>query len=422
MDHYLYQCTSCSRQFGREKIEEQRHYLCPDCGSARENQPLTGVLNLVYDYPEIKKQISREKILQFTPGQPWLYPQLWPLDFLQAGGFSSINPEMLSRLTLPAGMVSRVRINTREMLVMDETRNPTLSFKDRASILVALKALQMGISEISVASTGNAGSSMAGICARLGMRSHIWVPENIPTAHLLQIIAYGAQLHLVRGSYDMAFDLSLKVASEQGWYNRNTAFNPLTIEGKKSAAFDLFIDRQGNLPAVIIVPVGDGVILAGMYKGFRELADLGWIENMPRLIAVQASGSDALVRYLLQDKFEFIEPRTQADSISAGAPRNLYMAAQAVHETNGLALAVTDSDMYNAQQDIARDTGILPEPSAAAVLAGYESLLAQEMLDPQDEVLLLMTGNGLKDINALERVVKIPEASFTTGMAESLLS
>lgn len=410
MSHYHYRCTRCAEEYDRVKIEEHRHYLCPACGCSPEKQPLEGVLRVIYDYAQLQKKVSREKILNLPAGQPWLYPEFWPLDFLPSGELRGISPQLPAKLTLPQGLVNPVTIKGHKLLVMDETRNPTLSFKDRASVLVALKAMQLGIKNISVASTGNAGSSMAGICARIGIDCHVWVPENIPAAKLLQIIVYGAQVHLVKGTYDDAFDLSMKIASKQNWYNRNTAFNPLTIEGKKSAAWDMFISLQGHLPGTIIVPVGDGVIMAGLYKGFSELLDLGWIDHMPRLIAAQARGSDGLVRYLDTDTFVFREAQTIADSISAGAPRNLYMAAQAVRETNGLAVAVKDESIIQAQQVIARETGILTEPAAAICFAAFEQLLSDGRLKAGNGVLLLLTGNGLKDTEILKDRISLPQA------------
>ena len=410
MAHYHYQCTLCDTIYDRGQIEDNRQYLCPGCGASPENQPLRGVLRVVYNYHELQKQISRDKILSLPAGQPWLYPEFWPLDFLPSGELKGISPGLLGRLMLPGGLISDVTINDHQLFVMDETRNPTLSFKDRASVLVALKATQMGIRDISVASTGNAGSSMAGICARAGLKCHVWVPENIPVAKLLQIILYGAEVHLVKGTYDDAFDVSMMIASNQEWYNRNTAFNPLTIEGKKSAAWDMFISLQGKLPETIIIPVGDGVIISGVHKGFRELLDLGWIEKMPRLIAAQAKGSDALVRYLDTDTFVFRKAHTIADSLSAGAPRNLYMAAQALKDTGGLALAVRDEAIIRAQQVIARETGIFTEPAAAICFAGYEKLLSEEKIKPAEKVLLLLTGNGLKDTEILKKQISFPEA------------
>ena len=188
----------------------------------------------------------------------------------------------------------------------------------------------------------------------------------------------------------------------KGWYNRNTAFNPLTIEGKKSAAFDIFISLKGLLPDIIFVPVGDGVIISGLYKGFRELLQLGWIDKLPKLVALQAAGSNALMRYLSEGKFEFIKAETVADSICAGAPRNLYMAVDAVRDSNGTALSLTDGEILSAQETLAKKYGFLVEPSAAISLAGYIKYDKSIHNLRNEKVLLLITGNGLKDVSSLD--------------------
>ena len=288
-------------------------------------------------------------------------------------------------------------------MFMDESRNPTLSYKDRATALVVLKAIQLGISEIAAASTGNAGSSLAGICARMELTAHLFVPRNIPEAKRIQIQSYGANVYVVDGDYDQAFDLSLEISSDKNWYNRNTAYNPLTIEGKKWGGYDLFLASGGNLPDYILVPAGDGVILSGIYKGLWELQQLGWIEQLPRLIAVQSQGSDAIVRYAATGKFEYRSADTLADSISAGAPRNLWMAARAIEATSGKAIAVSDQQILAAQGVLAAEFGILAEPAAAAVMAGYNELNEQGFPADAAKVLLWITGHGLKDINSLKK-------------------
>jgi len=411
MNRYIYRCFDCNARFPAKDIEPFSHYLCPNCGKAEKNRPLKGVLQVDYDYAVLRREISRERFLEFPCGEFWHYPQLWPLDYQQANGQTSIKKialKELSKLSMNAFPLLEYKSGEQRLLFFDDTRNPTLSYKDRASVLVAVKAMQLGINEIAAASTGNAGSSLAGICARLGLSAHLFVPASIPEAKRLQIQAFGATLYLVQGDYDQAFDLSLEISQKKGWYNRNTAFNPLTIEGKKSAAYDIFIASKGNIPDFIFIPVGDGVILAGLYKGFWELMELGWIEKLPRLLAVQAQGSAALVRYLESGDFEYQPAETVADSISAGAPRNLYMAAHAVKESNGRAISVQDKEILKAQQFIARQTGLLIEPAAAASLAGYWRMKPE--LPPQSQVLLMLTGNGLKDMDSLKAWNPLPKA------------
>ena len=397
MNYYNYKCFNCSKIYSLEQIEKEMLYLCPKCGKAEKNKPLEGVLTVEYDYDNLKKKLSRDKFLNLSPGKFWLYPELWPVNFHQ------FDDEQLKRISLPEDQLLKYDVDGNKFWILDETRNPTLSFKDRASSLVALKAIELGIEEISAASTGNAGSSLAGICARLGLRSRIYVPKNIPEAKRIQIEAYGAHLKIIDGDYDKAFDICLEESKRNKWYNRNTAYNPLTIEGKKSAAYDIFISSKGNVTDVIFIPVGDGAILSGIYKGFKELLALNWIDKLPKLIAVQSTGSDALVRYLETGKFEYKPANTIADSISAGAPRNLFMAAEAVKESNGFAMAVTDEEILSAQKGFIKQTGILCEPSCASVYAAYKKLLVEDRLSASAKNLLLITGNGLKDIESLKK-------------------
>jgi len=393
---YTYKCTTCNSEFNSSFIENNFHYLCPKCGAAEKNLPLVGVLQVEYDYVSISKHISPNDFWNMESGKFGLYPKLWPVKF------DTFNKNILDKLTLPTDNIINQTINGNSVLIMDETRNPTLSYKDRASSLVALKAIELGIDRIAAASTGNAGSSLAGICARLGLKSHIYVPKNIPDAKRIQIEAYGANIVVVDGDYDFAFDKCLEDSRINNWYNRNTAYNPLTIEGKKSAAYDIFIQTKGNIPDVIFVPVGDGVIIAGIFKGFTELLKLGWINKLPQLIAVQSNKSDAVVNYLSSNKFVYKPATTIADSISAGAPRNLYMAANAVNQSGGFGISVSDDNILQSQKEFIIKTGILCEPSSAATYAAYKQLINENKLLDKS-VLLLITGNGLKDIESLKR-------------------
>ena len=174
MTHYNYHCNSCQQDFDSNFVESEMIYLCPDCGAMDQNQPLRGVLTIQYDYNYIKKNNTRQSFMQLPAGQPWLYPGLWPLEFDK-------NPDLLQKLALPSNLVYPIILSGNDYLVLDDTRNPTYSYKDRASVLVVLKAIQSGITDISVASTGNAGSSLAGICARTGLKSHIWIPDKSPS-------------------------------------------------------------------------------------------------------------------------------------------------------------------------------------------------------------------------------------------------
>ena len=403
MSKYIFVCTSCNSEFSKEKIENNLYYLCPNCGKAEINQPLHGVLKIQYDYTEVKKTLTREKLLKSQPGSIWNFPEILPLDFEKENLPSRVDKHKLKLLKLNSNPLHKLKYSKFTFYVFDDTKNPTFSFKDRASILVAMKAIQLGIKDISAASTGNAGSSIAGICTILGLNSKIFVPETIPEAKRIQIQSYGAEIFLVKGSYDDAFDLCLEVSKHKKWFNRNTAFNPFTIEGKKSAAYDIFISSQGNVPQNIIVPVGDGVILGGLYKGFTELVQLGLMEQLPCFIAVQSTGSNALVRFYKTKIFEFNEAYTIADSICATAPRNLFMANEALSKSNGLAIEVTDNEIIDAQKEIISSFGLFVEPSCSATFAAFKKLINENLLNYHEDYLLMFTGNGLKDLSSLKK-------------------
>jgi threonine synthase len=411
MQQYIYICFNCKTEYSSKRIEENFIYLCPKCGKAEKNKPLEGILQIKYDYKELKKKMNRKDFLKLPVGQFWLYPDLWPLEIKRQkakGKRQKENEGLLNRIRLTRDPYFEFRYEGKTFCAFDDTRNPTLSFKDRASGLVALKAIELGINEIAAASTGNAGSSLAGICSRLGLKSNIFIPENIPAAKRIQIQSFSSQIYMVKGDYDNAFDLCLEISASKKWYNRNTAYNPLTIEGKKSAAYDIFISTNGNIPDIIFIPSGDGVILSGIYKGFWELLQFGWIEKLPKLFAVQAEGSNALVRYLKTKLFEYKPASTIADSISAGAPRNLYMTADSIEKSGGDAIEVSDEEILEAQKIVAHNLGMLIEPSSAASFAGYKKYLTAGKIFDNEKVMLMFTGNGLKDINSLSNWNETP--------------
>ncbi len=401
MSHYFYQCFDCKKDYTSEEIEGKTIYLCPHCGEAEKNMPLKGVLKVVYDYKFIKRHNTKEEFLQLPVGEFWAYPYLWSLN-ISDNKFDNIPTSYNNKIALNNHPVVEGNIDGRKLYFLDETRNPTFSFKDRATTLVALKAIQSGNNEIAAASTGNAGSSLAGICSKLGLRSHIFVPRNIPEGKLIQIKSYGANVYTVDGDYDMAFDLCQEISQKKGWYNRNTAFNPLTIEGKKSAAYDIFLSFEGKLPEYIFIPVGDGVIISGLFKGLCELLQLGWVKKIPKIIGVQSEGSNALIRYLVTGKFEYRPASTIADGICSGAPRNLYMAADAIKNSEGFGIEITDSEILKAQKSIANSIGILVEPAGAASYAGFIKVIDSSHINQTDDVLIILTGSGLKDIQSLK--------------------
>ena len=287
-------------------------------------------------------------------------------------------------------------------------RNPTFSFKDRASAIVSAYAKEHNIDTIVAASTGNAGSSLAGICAAQKQKAIIFVPAAAPKAKLTQIMMYGAQIVPIDGTYDAAFDLSIEATKKYGWYNRNTAFNPLTIEGKKTVSYELYSQLGQSIPDRIFVPVGDGVIISGVYKGFEDLLNLGIINKLPTIVAVQAIGSSNIINNIHKNNFVSTPSKTLADSISVDIPRNYWMAKEYVKDFNGETILVSDEEIIAASKVLSSRTGIFAEPAASAAFAGFLSDYWDGRFEKGSRNVVLLTGSGLKDLNAVQKTIDIP--------------
>jgi threonine synthase len=275
--------------------------------------------------------------------------------------------------------------------------------------VVSAFAKETDIKTIITASTGNAGSSLAGICAAQNQKAIILLPETAPIAKLTQAMMYGAEVIRIKGTYDDAFDLSLEATKHLGIYNRNTAFNPLTIEGKKTVSFELFEHLNFKVPDNVFVPVGDGVIISGVYKGFEDLLKIGFIEKMPTIIAVQAMKSNNLVRNIGRQEFEIEKSTTIADSISVDIPRNFFMTKKYLEKYNGKTISVSDDEIIKASSYLSKNTGLFQEPAAAASFAGFLNYFQENKLSENSSNVVLLTGSGLKDLKVFDGVLDIPK-------------
>jgi len=389
---FAYRCPQCgtSYQISAELM------LCPSCSrQQRPHRPLAGILETVLQPDGRDTQRYRE----MSPAA------LDPLELLPVGRqhFPAI-PVGNTPLWQPERL--RALYKKPHLYLKDDTANPTGSFKDRASFLVAAFARKYGLERVVVASTGNAASSMAGVGAAAGLEVVIFVPRNAPRAKLVQSLQCGAQVVAVDGSYDQASALSFDFVKSHGGLCRNTGYNPLTIEGKKTAALEIYRDL-GGVPDYVFVPVGDGVILSGIYKGFEDLVTLGMAERVPTLIACQARGSDAISRAFTEG--EFTDPRTPgtiADSISVGVPAAGVYAVRCLSRNNGRCVTVSDAEITAAQHSLAAGSGLFAEPAAAAAMAGFTSVA--DTLPRESRIVLLITGSGLKDIDAAAKGVEMP--------------
>lgn len=377
--------------------------VCVQCGESYplEANPMTchrcgpsGTLDFETDWRALSEEMDN-KGRSFSPGG----------DISQ---YFSLLPRWFSEdaLPLPVGgtpLIASPRLRERcelpNLWIKDESRQPSASLKDRASLVAAFHARSLGVSRMATASTGNAASSLATICAALGMEAVIFVPEAAPRPKLVQLQLSGAKLLPVQGTYDDAFDLCFQACQAFGWYNRSTGINPYCAEGKKTCALEIWNQLGGRVPDRVLVSVGDGCILAGLYKGFRDLTRLGWVDRMPRLYGVQAEGSSVIARGYREGKtLHPLPAKTYADSISVSRPADYRKAWRAVEQTRGDFILVSDDEIREAVRILASRGGIFGEPSGAASLAGLEKLRINESIAREEWVVCVMTGSGLKDI------------------------
>ena len=382
--NWHYRCATCDTTYG---IEPGR-YLCDRCAHLQQpDRPLQGILEVEWDGGEpAPGEVPLPVEARWFPPIPVGNTPLWA-------------PERLRRQFGAPGL-----------WLKDDTCNPSGSFKDRASYLVAAFARKHGLNEVVLASTGNAASSMAAVGAAAGLAVKVFLPASAPVAKRIQVLQYGAELVTVDGTYDRAFDLSLEYSNETGALSRNTAYNPLTIEGKKTVSFEIVDDlvRSGaGAPRHVFVPAGDGVILAGVYRGFENLLRLGRIEKMPVVWACQAEGSSAIARAWASPHGAgdaFGPPQrsnTVADSIAVDVPRNGLHALGKLRRYGGHAVTVSDDEILAAQKTLAAGSGLFAEPSSSAAFAGW--LKVRERLSAEENCVVLITGSGLKDIASAAR-------------------
>jgi len=389
---FTYVCSECGHTFPIAP----GIMVCEHCAAYQQaDRPLRGVLDVAFT-GEVRGSWDPLHLLlverEFFPGIPVGHTPLWDVGAI-------VGRTRQSALT-----------EHPHLFIKDDTLNPTASLKDRASFLVAAFARKHGIQDVVVASTGNAASSMAGVGAAAGLRVTLFVPKSAPRAKLVQSLQYGARVIPVDGNYDRAYELSLEYSRRFGYLSRNTAYNPLTIEGKKTVALEIY-QQLGCAPDYVFVPVGDGVILSGVYKGFCDLVRLGLISRVPTVYAVQAQGSDAIAQAFRRGGFLPIHAHTVADSISVDVPRNGYHAVKQLLTYAGRCVTVSDEAILHAQHLLASSIGLFAEPSAAASLAGF--LASQSDIPAEATVVLLVTGSGLKDIDSAARLVSLPDRAIS---------
>lgn len=391
-----YQCSVCGKEYEPRDVI----YTCPEDG---------GILDVLLDYEDLKNKTEDELIIRSEPSL-WRYLPLLPVARrigegtpLRAAGWTpTYSPPQLKK-----------ELGLENLWVKDESGNPTASFKDRASALLVTRAREIDAEVIVTASTGNAGAALAGMAAAVGHESVIFAPKTAPPAKITQLLIYGSRVILVDDNYDAAYALSLKATEAFGWYNRNTGYNPFTAEGKKTAAFEIWeqvlLAQELDRPLCVFVSVGDGNIISGLHKGFKDLYQIGQIKHMPRIFGCQSTGSAAIANAFFagDEEIKPVSADTLADSISVNLPSDGLRALRAATQTNGAYLTVEDQAILQAIADLGR-VGIFAEPAGSTSYAGLKKALENEQITREDPVLVLNTGSGLKDVKAAMEIA--PEA------------
>lgn len=378
------ECVRCGRTYAEEEVL----YTCPHCGDR-------GVLDVRYDYDAIAAAGFGPERLAADPDRThWRYRDLLPvgegstLPPVPVGG-TPVFP--LPGLAEPLGLA--------EVWIKDDGRNPTGSFKDRASSVAAVKARELGFDTVCCASTGNAASSLAGFAAQLGLRAFIFVPDFAPEAKVAQLLVFGATVFVVRGSYSDAYALCMAAAEAFGWYNRSAGINPYPVEGKKTCGLEIAEQMADQVPDWVSVSVGDGCTIAGIWKGLKEMHRFGVIDRLPRMLGTQAQGAAPLAEAFRRGAEEWtaVEADTIADSISVGQPRNGLKALRAVRESGGTFALASDEEILAAEAELA-SFGVFGEPAAVAGIAGIRQARKAGTIGAGDRVVHVVTGSGLKDV------------------------
>jgi threonine synthase len=373
------------------------HLVCPDCG-------LDGIFEVEYDYDEMRKSLDADPLKSRTEPSLFRYTDMLPVSQAPAG--------LLKAGWTPLYTFPRLNeaVGHECIYLKDDTVNPSGSLKDRASAVAISMAIERGNPAIACASTGNAASSLAVLAASAGLSSYIFVPEKIPQAKLYQIGACAAGVFRVKGTYEDAFDVATKAIERWGWYNRNCAINPYLVEGKKTCSLEIYEQLDYTVPDWVVVSVGDGCIISGQWKAFRELKLLGQTTKLPKMLAVQATGCKPIVDACRACcDVTPVEANTIADSIRCGTPRNWRKAVRAVGDSGGDGVSVSDEEIIAAMLLLGRKAGIFAEPAGAAGFAGARRAIKEGIIGRDESVAVLVTGSGLKDPTSLEGAVEVAD-------------
>lgn len=375
-------CVQCDRRFAAGQAD-----TCSDCGVDE------GILEVCFDLAVAAQSLTPAALAE-RPDSCWRFRELLPIDAEPHPGLLHIGGTPLIEAPRLAAILGIARLRLK-----DDGRSASGSFKDRASAVGVMRALDAGATEVACASTGNAASSLAHCAAAVGLSANIFVSQRVPEGKLAQLLAYGARVFRVQGTYAQAYDLCTAACAHLGWYNRNAAINPYLVEGKKTGGLEVAAACRADPADWVSCSVGDGCSIAGVHKGFVEMHALGLIDAVPRFLGVQAQDvapiADAFEHGALDRSGT---GQTYADSISVPVPRNWRKAVDAVKRSDGTIARVSDDAIREAVRWSGQHAGLFAEPAAATAVAGIAQARRDGMIPQNASVVAMITGNGLKDI------------------------
>jgi threonine synthase len=379
------ECSKC----GEASPSDEALTVCPKCG---------GALLFRYDLASVAKRISKE-VLKKREDTFWKFLELLPVS--STADIVSLGEPYTPLIQLSEGHNTRFK----NVCVKDEGRLPTGTFKARGMAVAVSKLRELRVKSVASPSAGNAAAALAVYGAKAGMTVHAFMPKDVPNSVLKECIFAGAKVYLVDGLISDAAGIVRRLAPKYGWFDVSTNKQPYRVEGYKAMAFEIADQSGWDVPDSILFPTGGGEGIIGLWKGFKELVELGWTEKIPRLIAVQSSGCAPLVEAFENGESEVKEAWENADTIASGLrvphPFSSYLVLRAVRQTGGAAVAVDDKEIVSSMKSLFR-MGISACPEAAATLAGLKNLENRSIFDFDEKILLCLTGNAMKYLDSVE--------------------
>lgn len=375
------ECSACCSKF-KGSLPQR---VCGNCG---------GPLEFKYDIERLKtaKFIGRFSFWRYKH----FMPKVKNVVSLGEGGTPLHKAKRLAKT-----------VGIDDVYFKDETRNPTNSFRDRCAALSVSNAVDLGFKSVICATNGNLGASLSAYCAKLGLLCHAVVPKNVDVGKLAQMLIYDAVIEEYGETVDESLERAKEVAKETGWYQGSVELNPLAVEALKTIAYEVF--EQIGVPEWFTVSMGSGGTLYAIWKGFKELEKIGKIKMLPKMIGVQAEGCSPIVNAYIRNAQKPVlktKPSTHALAILVKNPSYGRLALNAIRESKGLAVSVSDEEIFSAEREIARFEGIFAEPASAATYAAIKKLVNQGIIDEADKIVCLITGSGLKSTDVLQALTK----------------